>query len=106
MEITQNNYGYDIQFVVKTKTGTVEPLSGIQGIKFQVVEADSFRTIINGNCVVVNATLGQCKYTVQQNDFAKAGNFVASLLIQYTASKKVNTEPIFITVNKQYAPNT
>ena len=105
MEITQNNYGYDITFTVKKNDGTPENLSGIEGVKFQVVDAETFRNIVDGICAITGPTVGQCKYTVLQNDFAKAGNFIGSLLIQYTPSKKLNTKQFFITVNRQMAPN-
>ena len=103
MEITQSNYGYDILFSVKKADGTAESLNGIQGVKFQVVDADTYRYIVNGSCVVTDAVGGRCKYTVLQNDFAKAGNFKGSLQIQYTPSKNVNTKTFFITVNRQMA---
>ena len=101
MEVTQNNYGYDITFTVKKSNGVPEDLSGIQGVKFQVVDADTYRTIIDGDCTITNPSQGECKYTVLQNDFAKAGNFRSSLQIQYTPSKNINTKPFFITVNRQ-----
>lgn len=104
MEITQNNYGYDIQLTVKKNDGTPENLSGIDGIKFQVVDADTYRTIVNGDCVIVDAVNGVCKYTVTQNDFTKAGNFKGSLQIRYTPSKRVNTKTFYITVEKQLGP--
>jgi len=103
MEITQDNYGYDITFTVKKSNGTPEDLSGINGVQFQVVDVDTYRNIIDGACTITNPAQGECKYTVQQSDFAKAGNFKGSLQIQYTPSKKVNTKSFFITVNKRMA---
>jgi hypothetical protein len=105
MEITQGNYGYEITFTVRKSDNTPENLAGIEGVKFQVVDSETYRNIVNGSCVITNPAQGQCKYIVQQGDFAKAGNFVGSLLIQYTPSKKLNTKTFFITVNKQLAPN-
>jgi hypothetical protein len=101
MEVTQDNYGYDITLTVTKKDGTVEPLTGVSAIYFQVADADTLRNIINGACTVVNAAGGICKYTVQQNDFAKAGNFLGTLLIQYSLTKRVNTRQFYITVNKK-----
>jgi len=106
MELTQNNYGYDITFTVKRTDNTPEDLNGIQGVKFQVVDADTYRHIINGDCVITDPTNGICTYTVQQGDFAKAGNYRGSLQIQYTPSKRVNTKQFFVTVNRQMAPSS
>lgn len=102
MEVTQDNYGYDIAFTVKKADGTPEDLNGIQGVKFQVAAVDTFRPIIDGACVVTDIN-GKCSYTVKQGDFAKAGNYQGSLQIQYTPSKKVNTKAFFITVNRKMA---
>jgi len=106
MEVTQNNYGYDISFTVKKSDNTPEDLNGIQGVKFQVADVDTYRNIIDADCVITDASNGICTYTVQQGDFAKAGNFKASLQIQYTPSKRLNTKSFFVTVNKQMAPNS
>jgi len=103
MEVTQNNYGYDITFTVKKADGTPEDLTGVAGIKFQVVDVDNYRNIVNGDCVISDPENGECKYTVQAGDFAKAGNYNGSLQIQYTPSKKVNTKVFFLTVNRQMA---
>jgi len=102
MEITQDNYGYDITFTVKKSNGTPEDLSGIQGVRFQVVDNDTYRNVVDGACAITDPTNGVCKYTVQQNDFARAGNFKGSLQIQYTPSKNVNTKSFFITVNRKF----
>jgi hypothetical protein len=104
MEITQGNYGYDITFTVKKADGTPENLTGINAIKFQVADADAFRNLVNGDCVVTDAVNGVCIYTVLQNDFAKAGNFRGSLQIQYSVNKRVNTKEFFLTVNKKLGP--
>ena len=105
MELTQNNYGYDITFTVKKSTGEPENLNGILGIKYQVVDIDTYRNIVDGDCTITDADNGKCSYTVQQGDFAKAGNFEASLQIQYTVSKRVNTKKFFLAVNRQMSPN-
>lgn len=105
MEVTQDNYGYDITFTVKKSTGEVENLTGIEGVKFQVVDADTFRSILNGDCEIIDGLNGRCSYTVQSGDFAKAGNFRGSLQIQYTPSKRVNTKSFFITVNRRMGQN-
>ena len=104
MEITQENYGYDITFTVKQSDGTAEDLTGVNAIKFQVADADTHRNILDGDCVVTDAPNGKCTYTVEQGDFAKAGNFKGSLQIQYSVNKRVNTKSFFITVNKKLGP--
>jgi hypothetical protein len=104
MELTQENYGYDIEFTVKRSDGTIENLTGVNAILFQVADADNHRNIVNGACVITNPTGGLCKYTVLQGDFAKAGNFKGSLQIQYSINKRVNTKAFFITINKKLGP--
>jgi len=104
MDITQDNYGYDISFTVTKNDGTAEDLTGVNAVLFQVADADTHRNIVNGACVVSDAPNGICKYNVQQNDFAKAGNFLGSLQIQYSVNKRVNTKQFFITVVKKLGP--
>jgi len=103
MEITQNNYGYDIAFTVRKTDGTIEDLSGITSVYFQVVDPDTYRNIVNGTCVIVDAVNGRCNYTVQQGDFSKAGNYLGSLQLR-SATKRVNTKTFYITVNTELGP--
>ena len=103
MEITQNNYGYDIAFTVKKTDGTIEDLTGITSVYFQVVDPDTFRNLVNGECTIIDAPNGRCNYTVQQNDFSKAGNFLGSLQLR-NATKRVNTKNFYITVNTELGP--
>jgi hypothetical protein len=104
MEITQDNYGYDISFTVTKSNGQAEDLTGVNAVLFQVADADTHRNIVNGACVIADAPNGVCSYTVQQGNFAKAGNFLGSLQIQYSVNKRVNTKSFFITVNKKLGP--
>jgi len=100
MDIRVGDFGFDIPFTITDDTGEAVPLTGVAEIKFKVVDIESYRNLLDGTCVVVEALAGTCKYTVQQNDFKKEGNFFGTLRLKYSASKYVSSKKIFITVEK------
>jgi hypothetical protein len=100
MEVRVGDYGYNINFTVKDTDGTVVNLTGIEAIYFRVREVDSDRNILNGTCSVVVAASGTCKYTVQNNDFDKEGNYTGGLVLKYSSVKKVTTKDFAITVKR------
>lgn len=100
MEITQNDYGYDVLFTVKDADEQAVPLTDAEEIRFNVVEIDTFRNVLNGLCEVTEAGEGTCKYTVGSGDFKKAGNFQGALLIKFTGGKRITTRKFFITVDR------
>ena len=101
MEVRVGDYGYDINFsVVQADGKTPEDLTSVLEVRFQIVEVESHRNIVNGVCQVTNPAQGKCKYTVNAEDFKKAGNYVGGLKIKYSADKVVTTKDIFITVKK------
>jgi hypothetical protein len=101
MEITQKDYGYDINFTVKDAVGATVDISGTTGVKFMVVEIDSYRNIVDGACALVSGgSTGKAKYTVKDGDFPKSGNYMGSLLLQWSG-KVLTTKSFFITVNRK-----
>jgi elongation factor P hydroxylase len=102
MEITAEDYGYDINFTVKKADNTALSLTGISKVKFQVVSADDSRSILDVDCVVVEAGTGKVKYTVQNGNFNKADQFLGALELQYT-TKRITTKKFFMTVKKKSA---
>lgn len=103
MELTQRDYGYDISFTVKDSQGQAVDLTGVTKVEFEVVEIDTFRNLIDGECVIVEASTGKVKYTVGSEDFTKSGNYKGALRIVYP-TKIITTKTFFITVGKKLNP--
>ena len=104
MELRVGDYGYDITFNVKQSDGsTIQDLTGVTEIKFQVVTIDTFRNIVNGDCVIITPAAGTCKYTVQSGDFPTAGNYKGILRLTYATPKQVSTREIYLTILKKLA---
>lgn len=103
MECRVDDYGYDIELNLKESDGTTAlNLTNVTAAKFQVVEADSRRSQIDGACIVQTPkTDGQVKYTVLAGDFSKSGNFIGGVNLTYSSGKVITTKDIFITVNKK-----
>ena len=103
MELTATYFGYEIPFTVVQSDGvTAEDLTGVESIRFLVAEIDTYRNILSGACVVVDAVNGTCKYTVQKNDFEyeNTGNFNGVIEITYSITKKVPSKEFFVTIKK------
>ena len=97
MEIRKDDYGYDITFNVKKPDNSIEDLSSATDVKFLVADGENFRNIVSGTCEITDAPNGKCKYTVQAEDFRKAGNYIGALKITKTESI-VTTKDIAVTV--------
>lgn len=101
MQVRESDYGYDINFTVLEDDGeTIRNISGTT-IKFQVCDIITRLNIIDGNCSIINAANGTCKYTVGANDFNKAGNFEGGLKIT-SSGGIITTKDIPITVLKKW----
>ncbi|MFC1709488.1 hypothetical protein ACFL2J_05510 [Candidatus Omnitrophota bacterium] len=100
MEIRQGDYGYDIIFTVKNPDGTVVDLSTATEIKIFVATVDTYRNILNGDCVVTDGVNGKCKYSVVTGDFEDIGNYYGALRITFPASRRT-TKNLAITVGRE-----
>lgn len=98
MEIRVFDFGFDITFNVKNPDGTAFDLAGVAEVRFQVATSVMFRNIVDSVATITDVPTGQVKYTVQAEDFKKAGNYVGALKLVYSASKIVTTKNLHITV--------
>jgi len=72
VNLVQNDYGYDLEFQLSDASGNAVDLTGATAIKVFVAEPGKTTAKIVGDCTVVNATGGLCKYTVVSGDFDEA----------------------------------
>jgi len=94
MELRKNDFGYYVNFTVYQADGvTPRDLTSIDIVRFVVRESSTNRNIVTGNCIVVVAASGTCKYLVLEDDFIIDGVFKAGLqLIIGTEDSITNLE--------------
>ncbi len=94
----QNEFGDDINFTIQDSNGNARDLTGITPA-FQVW-SKGMAPFIDKDCTIVNALAGQCKYTVQQNDFVRTGVFYAKVLLKTGTTKKEASERFLAVVQE------
>ncbi|MFQ6052814.1 MAG: BppU family phage baseplate upper protein [Candidatus Bathyarchaeia archaeon] len=77
MIIKKGNYGFDLNFAIKHADGSKYDLNGFT-VHLKVWD-DEGTLILNEQCMIIVATEGTCKYTVQSGDFDTEGRYMAEL---------------------------
>ena len=97
--IAQNDKGFYISFTINDSTGVAYNLAGYT-VKLKVWLANQYTTpIVTGDCEVVSAALGTCRYLVVATDFANINNYYGE--IELTKSGVVeSTEKFAIEVKE------
>lgn len=86
VEITEDDYGYDLEFTILDDDDTPINLAGVSSINFLAKKiTDTYS--LGGSCTVVSPTDGTCKYTVQNTDFTSAGQFIGEVSVVWAAKK-------------------
>ena len=97
IEITKNDCGFDIKFVVKDGDGAIVNLTGAT-IKFQLSDM-KYVNKVNGTCTITDAPNGECRYMVCSGDLnLMAGQYRAALQITWGESKIVSTNQFIVQV--------
>jgi len=97
INVTKNDCGFDIKFVVKDGDGAKINITGTT-IKFQLSDMN-YVNKVNGDCVITDAVNGECKYTVASGDLnLTAGQYKAALEITWNPNKKVSTNQFIIQI--------
>ena len=79
INITQNDKGYDLNFTLLDNSGNPLNLAGTT-ITLLVQQTINPALKFTGTMAIVGAAInGQCKYTVQANDFSVAGPYNAQI---------------------------
>jgi hypothetical protein len=85
LQIVQNDYGYEIPFVLQDSLGNPVNLSGAR-LSLEVQSAqDPTRTLVTlgGSMTIDSASGGTCHYTVATGDFANPGTLLAQLSVTF-----------------------
>jgi hypothetical protein len=85
LSLVQNDYGYQIPFVLEDANGNAVNLNGASvALKIQSAQ-DPTDTLVSlgGVMSVDNAAGGTCHYSVAEEDFTSPGTFLAQLSVTY-----------------------
>ena len=83
IQITQNDFGYQIPFTLEDGNGNPYNLAGATlSLKVQNVEDTSINLALNGT-MALDVPLGACHYTVASGDFPIAGDFIYQIIAVY-----------------------
>jgi hypothetical protein len=98
IEITQNDYGFALQFSLKNSDDSAYDLTGNTGIALLAQHVTDPALKVNGSMSVSGSpALGVVNYTVQLTDFPTAGAYRAQIQVSY-ASGTVTFNDININV--------
>jgi hypothetical protein len=85
IQITENDYGYEIPFTLQDALGNPVDLTGANltlSIQSAQDPSDTLLTL-NGSMSLDNATAGTCHYTVAVSDFTNPGTYLAQISAAY-----------------------
>jgi hypothetical protein len=85
LQIVQNDYGYEIPFVLQDSLGNAVNLAGARlSLEVQAAQ-DPTKTLIAllGSMTIDSASDGTCHYTVASGDFTNSGTFLAQLSVKF-----------------------
>lgn len=104
--VTQNDYGYDLEFQITDALENPVDLSTVQEIKIFIAEAGKTVAKVVGSCTVINASNGECKYTVQSGDFNEAPKVYEVELELVFPNKVITATGVTIKVRKEKPETT
>ena len=97
ISVVEGDYGYDLEFKVYDAEDNVVDLTGAT-ISIKIYEPGASSSKVSSTAEIVNASQGECKYTVQQGDFDEAGKvYHVELELDY-GNKVVTAKGVTITV--------
>lgn len=97
IRIYQYDHGYDIEFNLTNPDGTPADLTDSTAY-FLVQRPDEGVNHIEAEMTIVSADEGNCKYTVQENDFEDSGVCYAQVRVDFDDGKVVTYGDFTISV--------
>ena len=86
LSVVQNDFGYDLSFTLQDSAGVVLDISS-STLEFICQLESNANVQFTGSMVIVNASSGQCKYTVRVTDFVASGLWNAQIRVTYTTGE-------------------
>jgi hypothetical protein len=91
MEITQGDYGFDLNFTLTGSDGTALNLTGATSVKFKMALIGTNTNKVNAECTVDVAASGTCHYTMVSGDTDTIGDYNWEIQVTY-ATKLVTAK--------------
>lgn len=96
INITQNDYLYDMPFTLENNDGSAIDLTGISALVFKVQKAEATTLKFTGTMNVVSASAGTCKYTVQNGDFDEVGSYYGEVEVTFGSGQVLSFANLLI----------
>jgi hypothetical protein len=104
--VVQNDYGYDLEFQLTDASGNPVDLTGATAIKVFIAEPEALKAKVVGDCIVMDATHGLCKYTVREGDFDEGEKrYFAEVEVSYV-NKVITAKRVTIYVVSELPEST
>ncbi len=100
LQVVQNDYGFDLYFELQDATGSDLDLSGAT-LMFRAQAESDYTVQFQNSMVVVAASTGKCKYTVQATDFVIAGAWRAQVVVTYSPTEVLTFTGITVQVDPE-----
>jgi len=84
INLVQFDYGQALLFTLTDVDGTVIDLTGAT-IKFNAQLDSDYTVQFSNSMSIVDPTLGQCQYKIQQNDFLVSGTYNAQVVVSFSS---------------------
>jgi hypothetical protein len=100
LQITQNDYGYQLPFTLQDGTGNAVNLTGAT-LSFKLQSAqDPDRALVSlgGSMSIDSGATGTCHFTPASGDFPNPGKFLASITATWSSTEVLTWSGIPITV--------
>lgn len=98
--VVQNDYGYDLSFMLEDSAGEELDINGAS-LQFILQPTGDYDIQTGGAMAIVNASQGQCKYTVQQGDFPASGQWAAQIQVTFATGEILTFTGIVVTVDPE-----
>lgn len=100
LQVVQNDYGFDLSFELQDATGADLDLSGAT-LVFRAQSESDYTVKFENAMVVVSASTGRCKYTVQGTDFVISGAWQAQVVVTYSPTEVLTFTGITVQVDPE-----
>ena len=98
-EVKKGNYGWQQQFTIKEKDGSVKDLTGYT-VTLKVWKQNATSNKFSGTCTLdADPTTGICYYEVQEMDFDTLGSYLGELELTKTG-EKIDAKTFTVRVKK------
>ena len=98
LQVVQNDFGYDLSFSLEDATGAALDISGAS-LSFNAQSDGDYAVKFDNPMIMVNASQGLCKYTVQSTDFVLSGAWSVQIVVTFLTGEMLTFTGITVQVD-------